>query len=215
MPVKPYSEFVAEDLPAHAQLLLHQTRNELTAAQKRLVRYYTNSGFEDYNDLLRLYPSIGDMIADMPKMDSGYNRMAAGGAQVLKKAIALHQLSHPLLVFRSTKLVDVLKGSGNKMPNVGDVYTAPSFLSTTTNFRVAISFGPMENVHLEIEIPAGMHVMPIGIYSHYKEEDEVLIAPGAKFKVTSYDSNKRFEGSGSSGFYKQTWHMTMISDGIK
>lgn len=215
MPVKPYSEFVAEDLPAHAQLLLHQTRNELTAAQKRLISYYTKYGFNSYNDLLRRYPSVGDMIADIPKMDLGYSKMTAGGAQVLKKAIALHQLSHPLHVFRSTNLADVVKGSGNRMPKVGDVYTAPSFLSTTTNYSVAISFGPLSNVHLEIEIPSGMHVMPIGIYSHYKEEDEVLIAPGAKFKVTSYDSNKRFEGSGSSGFYKQTWHMTMISDGIK
>merc|ERR1712059_17318 len=67
---------------------------------------------------------------------------------------------------------------------VGQVFYWPSFVSTTTNPKVASGFG---GLICAIELSESFPGAQIKEHSHFPSEEEILLPPYTQFKVTESD----------------------------
>ena len=74
----------------------------------------------------------------------------------------------------------------------GDTYQDPSFMSTTRNpFYYKKSFTPFGYILIKILIPGDIEGVGLCIesYSNFPFEEEIILAPGSRYRLDSVDSN--------------------------
>jgi len=83
---------------------------------------------------------------------------------------------HPLIIYR---------GVNQKEPLSRDHFVSQGFVSTSVHTSTALGFtNRSHGVLIQIEIPAGSHVMFVGEYSNHPLEGEIMLPHGAHFTIT-------------------------------
>lgn len=143
----------------------------LTDEQKRALKKYTGSGYEDMNRWLR--------GLDAPK------RGVKQACERLEKALASASLPEDTIVRRGSNYnmldalgIDVIEANKSKL--VGSIVTDQGFMSTSPYPRGGFTWRDYEYI---IELPKGSQASYIGSYSVHPGEEELLINCGGNYMV--------------------------------
>lgn len=140
---------------------------KITPTEKAALEWYSEQGFHEINSRLRR----GD--------DSNKTTVKA-----IDEAIEKSTLSESKTLYRGVSR-EALKGMLGKGEGikVGDVFEDKSFLSTSTNYGVAKSFGS-SGVVLSITTKAGQKGIDMKDISSNPNENEVLLPREQKLSIT-------------------------------
>jgi hypothetical protein len=164
----------SSDLPGRDQALAEQQADwaaSLSLAEKRAIAAYKGPAGFLINEALR----------------SGALRpQLAEAASTLERAIGRARLKQPLTAWR---------GEGARSPNlvaaVGDILSDRGFASFSIDAAMASEMGAA-GVVMEVRLPAGYRAAYVNRIPRMSAEPEyeLVIAPGARFKVVARDGNR-------------------------
>lgn len=137
----------------------------ITEGEKEAIRSYSQSGFTSMNQELRDKNKI-DAIERIWVKNQAEAASDYLNSQVIREEIALVR--------------NINEANLTKLLQVGDEVYDPAFISTSTRNGVFSSYGSVE---MRIRVPAGTRGRSIRKWSRHKGEDEVLLPPGATFRV--------------------------------
>ena len=159
------------------------------------IEYYTNTGYNDVNKLLR-----GKIEED--KMGHLEFELAEESIAGLDKEISLNTAPRDMVLFRGVTGTEA-DGTFNKLKQ-GDVFTDKGFVSTTPDINVINEFmssakgGPFDSRKvvngyvLQVHVPKGENVLSVHQYfknsgrdstGMFERENEHILPRGRSFKV--------------------------------
>lgn len=156
-----------------SQMLLNEP---WTTGQKTAITGYTGSGYNDINGVLR----NNDKIVGLSEDSKVYNAKKAATMQN-----GMRPLPKSILVYRKTNT--------NQFPGVGDTGTLAQIkafegkLFTDEGFfSTSVVQGTWSGkVHTTVEVPKGVPAAWVKQISAHKEENELILAAGLKYRVIS------------------------------
>jgi len=137
----------------------------ITEQQKGALKNYSNSSFRDMNIQLR----EKNGLVDIP--DGFSKRNINEASEYLNKCIIKDEVA---------LVRNINDANLTKLLQVGDEVYDPAFISASTRNGVFSSYGSVE---MRIRVPAGSKGRSIRKWSSHKGEDEVVLPPGATFRV--------------------------------
>lgn len=168
-----YRSAVTADIYTHVRDVFLQS---LSTEEFHAVEFYTSSGYKLINQYMMNPATITD-----ERTQNGYDTIIENLQNALKRSNP--GVSLPTL-YRGTKQKHI------KGVQVGDVYTLPFFLSTSTDPVVASRFaGDDEPAVIIVENVN----MCYGGVSWMSQENEVLLPATSRLVVTSIETNATFQ----------------------
>lgn len=165
-------EFIMEDkeLYTTGNKVHNLISGDLSNEEKIALLNYTGAMFRSLNPRLRA--------------DKNASRDDKTDLKLIDNAFKKSKISQTCKVFRGIS-GDILNELRNFKEN--QIFVEKAFMSTTTDKKTAWSFarGSSQGL-LEIIIPTGTHVISVKNISQFKNENEILINRGSKFKIIKY-----------------------------
>ncbi len=192
--MRSYQQFVAEKFAPDIAALSDKTYKKLTADEKAAIARYATAGYLQINSSLR----------------DGTHASYQGVVDNIKSSIAKSRLPKDALVYRGTRTTEMSRFTAAAIPKPGAVYVTNQFLSTSTSVKVAWE-DFANRVMFIIKVPKGTRALPIHSKLGYLggAEDELLFAPGSKFKVDRVEQTGKMPNRKNIKVI-----MTCISDGL-
>lgn len=149
----------------------------LPPATRQAITSYTQSRFDEWNDLLKLDPDL----AKMPDAE-GWNEIRA-----IRAAMDMHRTNKVVQVFRGVKH----PGDGEMLAalrriGVGGVYKGGGFMSTSLDPRHDM-VSKRGKLVLRINVPAGARALYVESLSAKPEEMELLLDHNTKLRVLGFE----------------------------
>lgn len=152
--------------------------SKLTEAERDAIIHYTGSGYDAINNILR---------SDNHGFTKGFQESVKAKIDALTSALDKARLPESAVVYRRTT-IPAFKGFDEvgKDPNtlVGAGLIDRGFTSTS----LAASSDRLGSVELVIKLPKGAKAQYVGAHglTGFREETEVLIQRGGKYRVTRF-----------------------------
>jgi len=173
LPSSAFKPLSATEATESQNAYLKSQKITLTPAQKSSLTSYTGSAYHTYNTYLRK----GGSLSPAYKQD------------IINIQSAMQPLQQHTLLKRGTgwdALPAEYQGAANVQKLIGKTIEEPGFTSSTVAGESG-SFGGA--LQLEIEAPIGTPAYFVKSLSHFKGENEMLLAAGTKFKVLSVNQS--------------------------
>ena len=137
----------------------------ITESEKGAIKNYSQSSFREMNLQLRDKNGLSDITDGFSK------RNIEEAANYLNKCVIKDEIA----LVRNINDADL-----TRFLQIGDEVYDPAFISTSTRNGVFSSYGSVE---MRIRVPAGSRGRSIRKWSSHRGEDEVVLPPGATFRV--------------------------------
>jgi len=176
--------------------------------EKEALKEYSGEGYEYINDALwsgrydpkkagKKKPPVIPKISDFPNYDAYFAAMKkywrelddyqSDSSDIIKAiddVFSKHKTTQELVVYRSVSKRDNLS---NMKP--GDVKVMKGYTSTSLVPEVSLEFNGDPSLII-IRVPKGSKAIYMGVISHQKHENEILLARGAKLKMIRKEESK-------------------------
>ena len=141
----------------------------MSSEEMKSLTAYTGSEFSLINHRLR----------QITKVDAGFlHEQSIRHSLVLWKAILRYQVPEDLILYRGTQI--------NTGYQVDQVFTSPSFISTSIDYGVGYRFSGSGGEIYQFHCPSGHPGFLVKSVSKFRlAEEEIILPPGTRFKVVS------------------------------